>query len=219
MSQNNIVIRAPNLKGKRFGRWVVLERKGLGRFGDALWECQCDCGVIRIVSATSLSNNRSKSCGCLTVEASKTRKKHGKSGSPEHHAWTAMKSRCNHKQHPEYHHYGGREITVCETWVESFENFFADMGEKPTPEHSLDRIDNNGNYQPDNCRWATNKEQQNNKRNNKWFYAISPIGRWFKARSQSLFAEKYGFYTSTHICNCLSKRRKTYKGWKFYYAR
>lgn len=105
-----------------------------------------------------------KSCGCLKkISPNKT---HGRSKTPEWYAYLSMKTRCYNTNNGQYHNYGGRGITVCPRWLESFENFFEDMGLKPTPQHSLDRKDVNGNYEPLNCRWATKLEQANNKRNN-----------------------------------------------------
>ena len=92
---------------------------------------------------------------------------HGMRQSSEYRAWNGMKQRCFNPNHKRYSDYGGRGITVCDRWLNSFENFFADMGTKPSPKHSLDRIDNDGDYSAENCRWATKAEQQNNQRNNK----------------------------------------------------
>ena len=93
--------------------------------------------------------------------------RHGMTKTPEYDAWDGMKQRCFNPNHKRYSYYGARGITVCDRWKNSFENFLADMGSKPTPKHSIDRVNNDGNYCPDNCRWATKTEQENNKRNNK----------------------------------------------------
>lgn len=155
-----------NLCGKRFGRLVVLEYAG-----EKKWKCQCDCGETTIVSGTALNSGSTKSCGCLRIETAKRAKyvKHGKSNSPTFIRWRSMKSRCYYPKNVGYPNYGGRGIKVCDRWLgeHGFENFLADMGEVPGREYSLDRIDVNGDYTPENCRWATWKEQSNNKRNSR----------------------------------------------------
>ena len=155
-------MRFQNLTDKRFGRLTVISRaQNNGRH--VVWLCQCDCGNMTTIQATNLSGGRSTSCGCYQKEIVTT---HNMSHSPEHVAWTAMKSRCYTKSNVSYKYYGERGVTVCERWLHSFENFFSDMGNKPSREHSLDRIDTFGNYSPDNCRWVEREIQSNNRRNN-----------------------------------------------------
>lgn len=124
------------------------------------WNCECVCGNPVTVTATNLKSGNVKSCGCKRLKLiSDATTKHGFSYSREYKIWQAIKDRCsNHKNK----RYGGRGITVCQRWVNSFENFYADMGPSPSDKHSIDRKNNNGNYTPDNCRWATTKEQCNN---------------------------------------------------------
>lgn len=162
-----------DLTGQRFGRLVALQDSGERRTKRTMWHCRCDCGTVSLVSVSNLRGGGTQSCGCLGRErASKRRLKHGhtkgnhiskKNISSAYVSWTAMKSRCSRKVAHNYKYYGGRGITVCDRWRDSFENFLADMGPRP-PKHSLDRINNDGNYEPGNCRWASDIVQKRNKR-------------------------------------------------------
>lgn len=152
--------------GDRFGRWLVLSLASKGSGTSVRWLCQCDCGTTRPVRQTGLRAG-SQSCGCLKIELRKQGWKHGQTGTAEYNAWRDIRKRCLSPGCPEYPNYGGRGITMCERWQESFANFLADMGPKPSPEHSIDRRDNNGPYTPENCRWATKKAQSRNTRSNR----------------------------------------------------
>jgi hypothetical protein len=138
-----------------------------GREGNAnYWLCGCECGGEKIVRAGHLLQDKIRSCGCLTrASRSAPNKTHGMSLTPEYQSWKSMKDRCLNKRNRAFKHYGGRGITVCDRWIKSFEDFYSDMGPRPSPRHSLDRYpDNNGNYEPGNCRWATSAQQRANQR-------------------------------------------------------
>jgi len=151
-----------DIKGFRFGRWVAVD---FAFYKDAtsFWLCKCDCGISKVVRLGTLTSGTSKSCGCLQKEKVTT---HGMKKSPEWGTWSTMRGRCYNQKTIHYADYGGRGITVCDEWRHSFEQFYKDMGDRPTSKHSLDRINNDGNYEPGNCRWATGVQQHNNTRGN-----------------------------------------------------
>lgn len=150
--------------GQKFGRWLVLSEAHKRKTYIDKYNCICDCGVERQVLTNSLMRGLSKSCGCYHKDVIRT---HGYDGTRTYKSYHAMRERCNNTNHLHYRHYGGRGITVCARWMESFQNFLADMGERPD-NMTLDRKDNDGNYEPSNCKWSTKREQENNKRNSSW---------------------------------------------------
>jgi len=155
-----------NLVGKHFGRLIVLQYSHRSDNGLHYWLCQCECGSVAKVHSKCLSGGLTKSCGCLQKECRAAgRRTHGMSSSKEYRIWRGMIRRCVESKAVNYKRYGGRGITVCKRW-RSFEVFYADMGPIPSKKHTIERKDTNGNYEPNNCYWATMKEQQRNKSTN-----------------------------------------------------
>lgn len=163
--------------GQRFGRLVMvsfIERKTT----DVYWSAVCDCGNVVRVCVSNVRTGHTRSCGCLRQELASQPKTHGMTGSPTYNVWAAMIARCNNSTDELY---GARGIRVCQQWTR-FEQFFADMGERPSAKHSIDRFpDNNGNYEPGNCRWATAKQQANNRRSShrvEFNGTVATIAEW-----------------------------------------
>lgn len=170
-------------KGSKIGRWRIL---GPSRIEDGhrRWLCRCECGTERWVVGSRLANGRSRACGCQ-IRPSKT--KHGERSrspnglrlqtTPEYEAWINIKSRCYNPRRREWKHYGGRGIKICERWRNSYAAFLEDVGWRPHPSMVIDRIDNNGHYEPGNVRWATGVQSANNKRNNRIINGLS-LAEW-----------------------------------------
>lgn len=154
--------------GKRFGRWDVLWEDGKGPRGETAWVCVCTCGSgkRKTLLGSVLRQGRSKSCGCLLLEGLATRDSvHRLRGHPLYDAWSRMKHRCYYEKHVFFNRYGGRGIKVCERWKDDFRAFYADNIERWVPGLTLDRIDNDGDYTPENTQWATRLQQSRNRSN------------------------------------------------------
>ena len=195
---------AENLSGQRFGKLVAvcdIGRTNRGR----VWNCVCDCGAETTSISTYLKNGHKRSCGCLHAESAKVagakQRTHGhtakerKRSASEYHAWSSMKSRCFNPNVHSYKRYGARGITVCERWSD-FQNFYEDMGPKPSCKHSLERLDTNGNYEPKNCVWADAFQQASTRTN------VRSIEAFGKVMTAAAWSRETGI-TATVIRNRL----------------
>ena len=202
-----------DLSGQRFGKLTAVECTKRDKHGNALWFCVCDCGNETEVIMQSLKDGRTKSCGCYNREK-QTNLIHGRSKTRIYSCWCGMKDRCYNTNKKEYKYYGGRGITVCDEWLYDFQAFYEwAVSNGYQDDLTIDRIDVNGNYTPSNCRWSSNIEQANNKRNNRY---ITYDGQ---TRTVSELARLYGIKPNTlevrlrrgwHIEDALkqTKRRK-----------
>jgi hypothetical protein len=190
-----------DLTGQPFGRWRVLERAHNDLNGITQWWCECSCGTRNIIHAANLVHGNSLSCGCYKkARTSQTKTTHGRSRSPEYRSWAKMKERCLNPSAIGYKDYGGRGITVCDTWLHSFASFFADMGLRPSPQHSLERRNNNQGYTPENTYWATPDIQGRNRRSN-IFLSLD---------GQTFCATDWAFIKGMHASTLLARKRS---GW------
>lgn len=186
--------KAVDRTGVRYGRLVVIhkvDRRASG--GKSVWLCKCDCGNYKEVCGSALQKGHTRSCGCLMG-------KHRMCQSPEWNIWCGMKKRCHNQNASNFDLYGARGIEVAPEW-QSFERFYADMGARPSDNHSLERIDNDGPYAPWNCRWATVKEQANNRRSNHWLNVFGEtrtlaeaVSKWAQPLGLSYWVVKARIY-------------------------
>ncbi len=189
-----------NRVGERYGRLVIIRQAesyiSPGGSWQTVWECKCDCGKIKNVRKCALINGLTNSCGCLNAERRTT---HGQSRTAIYERWLDMTRRCNNPSAHNYKHYGARGIKVCKRW-KKFENFLRDMGLPPSSRHSIDRINNDGDYEPENCRWATQKQQTRNTRKNVflvWNGERRCVAEWaeiLKINPRTIYSRiRYGF--------------------------
>lgn len=176
-----------DLTGQKFNRLTVIAFEGRNHLHKASWRCRCDCGMEIVVDGYNLTSGHTKSCGCLNIESIQSRSithGHSRTGEGIYPVWKSMRARCNNPNSHAYKNYGGRGISVCDEWDTNFQSFYDwSMNNGYNPELTIDRIDNDGNYGPDNCRWTTPKEQANNKRTCRYItYAneTHTISEWSK---------------------------------------
>lgn len=193
--------------GEVYGRLTVIREvspKASGKTLQRCVECECECGEVGVYRLYTLRNGNTRSCGCLSAETRHTSSvTHGGSDTPEYHVWSGLRGRCTNPKDAAWRNYGGRGISVCDRWLESFPSFLEDMGRRPSSSHSIDRIDVNGDYAPDNCRWATSREQMRNTRVN---HLVEHAG---ETKCIAEWAEQYGISSS-----CLYARLVKL-GWTF----
>ena len=207
--------RIVDLTGQRFGRLVVIEKTDQRSGRHIIWKCKCDCGKETFINSGNLRRGNTTSCGCLQKERVTT---HGKRYSEEYRSWNMMKDRCYNPNNKSYKDYGGRGITVCDRWKDSFENFLEDMGPKPSSKHSIDRINNDKKYEPNNCKWATQTEQNRNKRHQRDAKLIDPEGQEYLIAGGLIhqFCKDTGLHSGC-IFTMLNGKYKQHKGWTGFY--
>lgn len=193
------MLQRKDISGKEYERWTVIRRNEIGK--TSLWLCRCKCGTERLVYQGDLKSGSSKSCGCLTSEVTAARNRtHGKTYSVEYECWSGIKKRCYNENSEAFQWYGARGVKVCDRWLSSFENFLADMGQKPSALHSIERRNTDGDYCPENCYWGTALEQGKNKRNN----------RLLTARGETFHLSEWSRITGLGITTIL---RRLARGW------
>ncbi len=216
-----IFMAALDLSGNRYGNLTVIQRSSTKIKGNIIWDCLCDCSMSKSLFGSNLKRGGVSSCGssaCSFHNKIKTAAgtTHGSFYTREYKIWSTMLQRCNNPNSTKYYNYGARGIKVCDEWINSFESFIADMGIPPSSTHTIDRKDNDGNYEPSNCRWATPQMQAQNTRSNVldpnmvkiilWMYKVNKLGIMEISRS---LTRQYG----RNICRVLVANVVHGKGW------
>lgn len=207
-----------DITGQRFGKLTAIKLDHV-RNQQACWLFKCDCGNFKIARATNVKCGSIKSCGCARKDRVPARLKHGYAYrgkiTKEYRTWTGIISRCYNKNEKNYKYYGERGIKMCEEWRKSFESFYKDMGDAPTPDHSIDRIDNDKNYEPSNCRWVTGREQRRNTTRTVWLtyngrtMIQSDWARELNVNPVKIYELRMEGLTFTEIYHKLTKERKS----------
>jgi len=197
-----------NLKDKRFGKLIVLfKTEKVSKDGCIVWRCECDCGNFCDAISSSLMTKRKKSCGCGIVEAViNTNTKHGKSKSGEYNSYRSMIQRCQNPNNTSYKYYFN--IGICSRWIKSFENFYEDMGDKPSKKYSIERVDNSIGYYPENCVWGTPDEQSQNQKTTKLDHIKVTYIRERIGMTNKILADKFGVSEET------IRQVKKFETWK-----
>lgn len=204
--------------GEKYNQLILIKNTGKKKISCYVWLCLCDCGKYKEIVGYKVKNGDTKSCGCAKIKAGKNRATHGMYKSREYHIWQKIKKRCYVKNEINYGRYGGRGIKVCKRWLNSFENFLKDMGPMPSDLHSIERIDNDGDYDPSNCMWQTAQKQARNRRvrfDNK--FGITGIS--YDKKKHKYAAQIDGlilnYYTDFFEACCVRKSAEN-KIWKYY---
>ncbi len=206
--------------GDKYNKLTIIEDLGYhtttGGNKLRIMKCKCECGNIKNVLLNELRTGKTKSCGCYNLEkAGEHLSTHNLSGTRLYSIWKDMKKRCFNKNTTNYDDYGGRGITVCEEWASDYKQFHDwSINNGYNDKLSIDRIDVNGNYEPNNCRWVTSKVQNSNTRKQKEFIAISPEGKSYTHKVISQFAELHNL-ERRQISDCLNGKQKSHRGWTF----
>jgi hypothetical protein len=211
-----------DLKNQTYGRLTVVDYLGKNKYNKAIWICECECGELTNVIGTLLVNGHTKSCGCLKSEAA-TSKNISNKFRTEYEVefgdrWKHMMGRCYNKNHPSYINYGARGIEVCEEWhsMTKYCEYIGNLFKGKSLQLEVDRIDNNGNYSPNNIKLSTKLENMGNTRRARYFEAYSPEGIIYISNNINDFSRKHGL-TRSCVQRCLTNQQKYHFGWKFSY--
>jgi len=220
LTERTVGRRTKDRTGERYHMLSVVSYAGKNKHGQPMWNCACDCGNTHVVSGNRLQTNTTKSCGCWKSEIKRT---HGKSGTKEYSAYLDAKDRCNNNNSQVYSYYGDRGI---EFRFDSFEEFYAELGDAPEPTYSLDRIDNNGHYEAGNVRWASKSDQVKNRReydkpwldgnnhNAKSYVVVHPNGHRENVTNMAQFCRDYDLDMANLHATISGKNAKAHKGYK-----